>query len=379
VVFQKHTADSNIAWDTSSLVIWDRVLHIYKTTKHTKTKEVAMKCMGASLSQMINGSNTNPVREAVDEWIHLVKKHSAGSESVNFRRATAEAIVASKLLEQVPWVASKLASKEDEEFAEWYGRSLLQVWCVCVKLLEDEDPELRQSLAMSLMDVLALLSGTLRNAHFDSAIPSQVERVVQLIFQCLSSHFGTWQVYWEVLAEWVLGSEDIDALLINDVDLVRRLFDKEIDNHHEEELVFVQLCCLHLRQLTTSDEAFVKVWRQKFLEQVKSCAELTLRMQEKMSWVGGVTNHQDAFKMVYRRLLGLLTFAGPCTSSDTDQLLEISSLLQRVPLNPLVSNVMLKVLQAYETHAAIDLGSSAYRVSMGLAFCDKFEPLFLVE
>jgi hypothetical protein len=41
--------------------------------------------------------------------------------------------------------------------------------------------------------------------------------------------------------------------------------------------------------------------------------------------------------------------------------------------------VMFKVLQAYETHAAIDLGSAAYRVSMGLAFCDKFEPLFLVE
>jgi hypothetical protein len=110
---------------------------------------------------------------------------------------------------------------------------------------------------------------------------------------------------------------------------------------------------------------------------------LTLRMQEKMSWVGGVTNHQDAFKMVYRRLLGLLTFAGPCISSQTqvlkDQLLEISRLLQQLPLNPLVSNVMFKVLQAYETHAAIDLDATAYRVGMGLAFCDKFEPLFLVE
>lgn len=353
------------------------------------------------------------MRRAVDEWICLVNKHSAASESANFRRATAEAIVASKLLDQVPWVASKLAedSKEDShevEFAEWYGRSLLQIWCVCVKLLEDEDPELRQSLALSLLDVLALLSGTNGNAHFNAAVPSQVERIVQLAFQCLSSHFGSWHVYWEVLAEWVLGSEDIDALLANDVDLVRRLFDKEIDNHHEEELVFVQLCCLHLRQLVScgsmssspevqgstllrgahrqkagSCEAFVGVWRQRFLEQTKSCAELTLRMQGKMSWVGGVTNHQDAFKMVYRRLLGLLTFAGPCISSQTqvlkDQLLEISRLLQQLPVNPLVSNVMFKVLQAYETHADIFLDSNAYRVSMGLAFCHKFEPLFLVE
>jgi hypothetical protein len=425
------TEDSNIAWNSSSLVIWDRVLHIYKTSKHAKTKEVAMKCMGACLSQMLGylcqrsdgdvrsgnitdgSSRPELVRRAIDEWICLVNKHSAASESVNFRRATAEAIVAARLLDQVPWVASKLAkdSKEDEhelEFAEWYGRSLLQVWCVCVKLLEDEDPELRQSLALSLLDVLALSSGTNGNAHFNAAVPAQVERIVQLAFECLSSHFGSWHVYWEVLAEWVLGSEDIDALLVSDVDLVRRLFDKEIDNHHEEELVFVQLCCLHLRQLmccgsipsspdirsstslqgahhqkSESCEAFVGVWRQRFLEQTKSCAELTLRMQEKMSWVGGVTNHQDAFKMVYRRLLGLLTFAGPCISSQTqvlkDQLLEISRLLQQLPLNPLVSNVMFKVLQAYETHAAIDLDATAYRVGMGLAFCDKFEPLFLVE
>ncbi|KAG0575047.1 hypothetical protein KC19_VG313400 [Ceratodon purpureus] len=425
------TEDSNIAWNSASLVIWDRVLHIYKTSKHAKTKEVAMKCMGACLSQMLGylcqgsegdadskntadrSSRPEPVRKAVDEWICLVNKHSAASESVNFRRATAEAIVASRLLDQVPLVASKLAKDSKEggrelEFAEWYGRSLLQVWCVCVKLLEDEDPDLRQSLALSLLDVLALSWGTDGNAHFNAAVPSQVERVVQLAFQCLSSHFGSWHVYWEMLAEWVWGSEDIDALLVNDVDLVRRLFDKEIDNHHEEELVFVQLCCLHLRQLmprgpmssspevqsstslqgahlqkSESCEAFVGVWRQRFLDQAKSCAELTLRMQEKMSWVGGVTNHQDAFKMVYRRLLGLLTFARPCSSSQTqvlkEQLLEISRLLQQLPLNPLVSNVMFKVLQAYETHAGIDLDAAAYRVSMGLAFCDKFEPLFLVE
>lgn len=173
--------------------------------------------------------------------------------------------------------------------------------------------------------------------------------------------------------------------------------------------MFVQLCCLHLRLLVGYDslsssaevrgsdllqgihhsrpescEAFVGAWRQRFLEQVKSCAELTLRMQEKMPWVGGVTNHQDAFKMVYRRLLGLLIFAGPCISSQAqvlkDQLLEISRLLRQLPLNPLVSNVMYKILQAYETYdAAIDLGSANYRASMGLAFCDKFEPLFLVE
>lgn len=119
------------------------------------------------------------------------------------------------------------------------------------------------------------------------------------------------------------------------------------------------------------------------MEQAKLCAELTVCMQEKMSWVGGVTNHQDAFKMVYRRLLGLWTFAGPCADDQKahvrTQISEISRLLQQLPLNPLVSNLMYKVLQAYEKHMGIDLCSSAYRLTMGLAFCDKFEPLFLID
>lgn len=272
-----------------------------------------------------------------------------------------------------------------------------------MKLLEDEDVELRKSLALSLLEVLASSSGTTGDMHVSAAVPTQVERVVQLVFQCLSAHFGTWRVYWEVLAEWVLGSEDVAAILVRDVDLVRRLFDKEIDNHHEEELVFVQLCCLHLHQLLHRNlhslhsdpgaeflnsnfkfyNEFVAVWRKKFLEQCKSCAQLTLRLQDKMQWVGGVTNHQDAFKMVYRRLLGLWTLAGPCDDIQNidlkEGLLELSELLQRLPLNPLVANAVYKVLEAYEGYLDVDLGAATYRGSMGLAYCDRFEPLFLIQ
>lgn len=41
------------------------------------------------------------------------------------------------------------------------------------------------------------------------------------------------------MVEWVLGLEDIDVFFVSEVDLVRCLFDKEIDNYYEEEFVFV--------------------------------------------------------------------------------------------------------------------------------------------
>jgi hypothetical protein len=274
--------------------------------------------------------------------------------------------------------------------------------------LDAEDVELRQNLALSLLQVLASSAATtpaLSGQHVSAAVPMQVERVVQLVFDYLNCHFGHWRVFWETLMEWVLGTEDVATLLVCDVNLVRRLFDKEIDNHHEEELLFVQLCCSHLQQLVDVTmhysslagheedtqptlnleefKSFQARWRVRFLEQAKSCAQLSIQLQGRMQWVGGVTNHQDVFKLVYRSLLGLLTLAGPsCDESHKlelkGKLVELRELLLQLPLNPLVSNALFKVLQAYERHLDVDLGATTLRASMGNVVCNNFEPFFLI-
>jgi hypothetical protein len=102
-----------------------------------------------------------------------------------------------------------------------------------------------------------------------------------------------------------------------------------------------------------------------------------------MQWVGGVTNHQDVFKLVYRSLLGLLTLAGPSYDEShklklKGKLVELKELLLQLPLNPLVSNALFKVLQAYERHLDVDLGATTLRASMGNVVCDNFEPFFLI-
>ncbi|CAM6124686.1 unnamed protein product [Calypogeia fissa] len=427
--------DTDSVWGSglSSHDLWSSLLKIYKTSKEMKTKEAAVRCLGGSLRHMLVGiidfmkssdltnkgpqlncssnaivaTNMSGFKASVDTWLDIAKVHSVASEAVNFRRATSEAIVASGMLEHANWIGHKLMEDSqrlggsnnslESTDREWYARAILSSWCICIKLLEDEDLDLRQKLALSLQKVV-----TRADAQKSDVVAAQVEKVIQVTFDYLSSQFGQWREYYAILAEWVLGSEDSTDFAGGDVNLVRHLFDKEIDNHHGEELLFVQLCCLHLEKfvkqsgkaaaLSTWYGPFLCKWRMKYLERATLCAQLSMQINDRVQWVGGVTNHEEIFRSLYRSLLGLLTFAGPWmegkgseTGTDSHEeefvrgLAKVSDLLRQLPLNPLVSNTLVQVLQAYEEQLKVRLGSSEIRAALKLAFSASFSPLFLIS
>ncbi|CAI5517227.1 unnamed protein product [Closterium sp. Naga37s-1] len=102
---------------------------------------------------------------------------------------------------------------------------------------------------------------------------------------------------------------------------VRRLFDREVDNHHEEPLLLAHLCCLHLHQalqhcppspaLLITISTLKLVFAKRFFTEAAQAA----RLCKSMKWVGGPTFHQDSFSALIRPLLGLwalskVSFAG---------------------------------------------------------------------
>lgn len=450
--------DTDSVWGSglSSQDLWRSLFKIYETSKDMKTKEVAVRCLGGCLQHITvdivdfmkssdasrashrpsgnlllvdqneNGvsqldcSSNGTVRKdvssskaSVDIWLDIAKAHSAASEAVNFRRATAEAVVASGLLEDAKWVGLRLTEGSRGDVSvessgnasgttdlEWFARAVLSAWCICIKFLEDEDLDLRQKLALSILKVV-----TRADSETEDVVPAQVEKVIQVSFEFLSSQFGEWREYYEILAEWILGSEDnADVVSGGDDYLIRRLFNKEIDNHHGEELLFVQLCCLHVeRFLRASGEAaalsdatvdsylwfgpYLWKWRMKYLERARLCAKVSMQINNRTQWVGGVTNHEDTFRSLYRSLLGLLTFVGlgrDRTDSPHEEqfvcgLTEVSDLLRQLPLNPLVSNIVVQVLEAFEQQLQVRLGSSEIRADLKLAFSENFSPLFLIS
>lgn len=495
-------ADSVWGEGLSALTLTRRLLVTYETSRQGKVKEVVLRCLGGCLKQIvrhrskcnllnlptncISSQQENPgggdelnrewmellgtecgldavfhlgsngIKSSIDAFIGLVTKHSDASEGVKFRRAAADAIVASRLLEEAELVGPLLQSSQSQNVApeglEWYARGILQVWSIAVKLLEDEDQALRHKLSQSVMNVIAA-SRTYgaSSEHRPWVAPAQVERVLQLSFDYLSAHFRSWTPYWDYLSDFVLAADNSNG----SVDLVRRLFDKELDNHHEEELSFVQLSCLHLNRIlhncgadieglltasprpilhhnlthgestvaaerievlnldtkspvrsnpsgmsalsgqlhsiesgTASGSAaaqsaklWADKWRCSLLQQSHQHVEAILQLQGRIHWLGGVTNHQDGFKPLYRILLGLLTVAGPSVGQEEQVvagLLDLTNSLKQLPLNPLMSNTHLMLLRAYQRHLRADLSVPEFVTFMGSSFMDGFRPLFLL-
>eukprot|EP00250_Pteridium_aquilinum_P018278 c24018_g1_i1 orf=60-7133(+) len=418
--------------------MWPLFVKVYQSTKHVKTKEVAVCCLGLCIqqtTQCLGKFSTlqtssclfcqqfpdicNFVKESMQFWLDLIQKHSAASEPVMLRRATADAIVASGLLKQVEWVGVRLGSSciqpsshnapEKEKSQHMRGcmgeeqvvRTVLDVWFVCLKLLEDEDMVLREKLAVAVLHIVSPVYDKQLVCGAADFVPAQVERVIHLSFNFLSFHLSHSVAYIDYLANWVWrGLADMNTIQ-DDCNLVRRLFDKEADNHHEEGLLFTQLCFLHIRKIlddmqgepmnlssgnhnrSLSLSEILQSWRERFLIHLRSYVEKFLILEDRLQWLGGLTNHPDVFRTWYPLLLGLLIFSSPAEvafdsseSSEEDKIsigvVEVIEKMKASVANPLILNILTRIMRQYDAHNFSLLG-----VQKDLLM-ENFDPFFLL-
>jgi hypothetical protein len=59
-------------------------------------------------------------------------------------------------------------------------------------------------------------------------------------------------------------------------------------------------------------------------------------------------------------------------------LVEVRDQLRQLPLNPVVSNTLVRVLQTYEQEMDIRLDSAEIKAALKLAYSPNFSPLFLI-
>nr|BCQ84886.1 thyroid adenoma associated protein [Symplocarpus renifolius] len=432
---------------------WKRLVSLSSIVTRSKTRETFMCCMGLCVKQFsilfrrslathlsqVEEETTDrsgrsdqferwaEVYGCIDTFVLLVKHHSASSEPVNMRKAAAESMVASGLLEEAVFVASHVSDNQNPyeelhickindkkgsnlelpKLINLYACRILDLWFTCIQLLEDEDVGLRQRLAKDVQSCINN-SETSRGRLFTHTVPTQVEKVIESSFEFLTAIFGHWLEYVNHLLKWVLHSASYQ---IAHGDLVRRVFDKEIDNHHEEKLLICQICCSHLEKLASSPywalaqnpqdssckcnfSTFLQSWRERFLHQVLSFANEYVEAEGRADWIGGIGNHKDAFVPVYANLLGLYVLLR-CPSDggfySQEELTEIYKLmsLDFVKLgeiikpfirNPLISNMYSSVIQ---THEKMLLGDSVCHSELissgGCSVWKDFDPYFLLK
>ncbi|XP_072971475.1 uncharacterized protein [Typha angustifolia] len=423
---------------------WNRLVHLNNTMRRSKTREIILCCMAICVKHFVmllrssisiyqsqtkeetasDSSRANHNERltravgSIHSFINLVKSHSAPSVPVNMRKAAAEAIVASRLLEEATYVASfvsnsyvllefdvpdiveRWSQSNMVEFINIYACRIMDLWFTCIQLLEDEDVGLRQRLAKDVQKyVISKVSN--KNLCHD-VVPTQVDRVIELSFDFLSSAFGHWLEYLNYLSRWILNTA---SSFNSSGDLVRQIFDREIDNHHEEKMLICQICCSHLEKLSVSRyktgyphnegliesniESFLQNWRERFLGQLMSSASSYLESEGRTDWIGGIGNHKDVFISVYANLLGLFALSqctpeGYATSeqlSDANKLyfLEHSKLRRIITpflRNPLVSNLYLRVMQSHEKLFGVVHTQQCHEDS---SVPNGFDPYFLLR
>ncbi|PPD74979.1 hypothetical protein GOBAR_DD28099 [Gossypium barbadense] len=403
----------------SVLQLWDRLISLLKLTRHAKTQEILICCLAICVRQFIRlfscfiltdkGQKTAGYNESgqmersacfyecITFYVNLIKERSSSSEPVNMRKAAAESMFASGLLEQAEVIASsvinqQISSKnsfscfEHQDAVSTYAHQILEMWFTCIKLLEDEDDGIRQRAATDIQKFLPpKSSGTTSDT---CGARTQVEKVIELSFDRLSSIFGHWIVYFDCLLRWVL---DAGNYVISKGDLVRRVFDKEIDNHHEEKLLISQICCSHLEKLPITKSWAGKLfdneevrnylldWRSRFFQQLVSFAKDHIGKLG-VDWIGGVGNHKDAFLPLYANLLGfyavsnfifnLETIDGMHLLSDVS---ELGKAINPFLWNPLISSLYSLIDRLHEnkfgaTNNCINTRFGDGKVGFGAAY-----------
>ncbi|KAJ6738928.1 THYROID ADENOMA-ASSOCIATED PROTEIN-like protein, partial [Salix koriyanagi] len=410
--------------DDSMSQFWGKLLSLYNITRHKKSREALICCMALCVkkfSSLLTSSvlsymeektskscescqleRSAHLYESITHFVNLIKEHSSSSEPVSKRNAAAESIIASGLLEQAELIGSCVLSNEipaglsgscfePKEAVNMYGHQLLKIWFTCIMLLEDEDDGIRQWLALN---VQKCFSSKASGRSFHAAgVPMQVEKVIELSFGYLSSIFGHWIDYFDHLLQWVI---NVANYVTSKGDIVRQVFDKEIDNHHEEKLLICQICCSHLEQLPISKSwladgpikqkftNYLFNWRKRFCNQLTYFAKDHIENLGGVDWIVGAGNHKDAFLPIYANLLGFYALSNCMINGNIEDSMllltevdEIGKTIDPFLRNPLISNLYLLVVNLHERKVGATAGMLACKF-IDDSIWDGFDPYFLL-
>ncbi|KAM1824399.1 hypothetical protein ACFX13_023991 [Malus domestica] len=401
----------------SVFLLWDKLISLYKVTRHAKAQQTLICCFGICIKRFAGLFTTSILIDNSDsDWLeqltrlysiisfftNVIMERSASSEPINTRMAAAESIIASGLLEQAALIGSTVFNSripsenscstfEPKEAVNFYGHQILDIWFTCIQLLEDEDDEIRERLAIGIQGSFTRKrSGSSRSG----VVPTQVEKVIGSCFEHLSSIFGHWIGYFDYLLRWVLNASNRE---VPKGDLVRQVFDKEIDNHHEEKLFICQLCCSQLEKLPISKSwaadflnkqqfsDYLRDWRLRFSCQLTAFAKDRIAKLGGVHWVGGAGNHKDAFLPLYANLLAFYALSNCIFNGKTgdnkhllSDVAQLGKAIDPFLRNPLISNLYLLVVKSHEDA----VGSNSDNVIPNLgddAIWDGFNPHFLLS
>ena len=340
--------------------------------------------------------------------VALVKAGSAPERPLDVRRSAARALAHSGVLRELPRETRRARDAPPESLSP-LSTACLVAWTAAFELMEDEDEPTR--------DVAA--AACARAAGADAG--AQTEATLRASFAFAAGRFAGFRAFERVAAAFVSGGfwddgEDEEMpretlrsakkpstasrgggddaagprsvekpllAALAETKGVRRLFDREADNHHAEGLLLAQLAARAIAEVPgTITETFAASSLRGAARAVAAAARALARDAEGgqvatrpeneddagapsdafPGWAGGATNHGSAFAVVNRACLALWAYAraaGAEARRDARAVLEkarVASAFEAARLGPAAAAAW-RAAAAVSERSASDAGS----------------------
>ena len=288
----------------------------------------------AELPEDADASSSDASR-CVSSLVALIKAGSAPARPLDVRRAAARALANSEILAAFPAASDESDETSSDETRDsprdsTNARSLsplrascLVAWTAAFELMEDEDETTRDVVAAACARAV---SGD-RNAH--------TEATLRVSFDVFARRFRNTDAFQVLVASFISGGlwEEQDLSLskslldaVHETKIVRRLFDREADNHHAEGLLLAQLAARAVAEAPYGQTVTKPFAAARLLGAARAVADAARTLEAESArgkkerakehaggsfpgWAGGATNHGAPFEIVNRLCLALWAYA----------------------------------------------------------------------
>ena len=303
---------------------WATVTTLASASTNERVRCAALRCLGRAARRRaakISNPNADDADRAVAEMSSLVALVRAGASPErpeDTRRAAAFALASSGALERLP-PPFDASDPEAINPGPVTGEACLAAWLAAFELMEDEDEDVREVAAAAAAKAAGVASDT------------KTEEILRRSFRRVAARLARWPPYERYLARAAGGAPvKSNALVaaIAEMCVVRRLFDREADNHHAEALLVSQLAAEATRgrrqaaadgddgETNVSSAMRPSAARAALDAAIESAEELAAALSSPEAkaatsdWAGGATNHEAAFAPACRVALATWALAG---------------------------------------------------------------------
>ena len=315
---------------------WSIVERLASSDPNERVRCAAVACLGKLAASRValwerGRTKSGPKNDNAASLVALIEAGCSPERPEDVRRAAAEALKSSTLLSALPQSpgGQKRTKDEDEGTIIYHddpqsgpilGAPILSAWRSALELLEDEDEDVRSVAS----DAVTAVSGL--------NIPRDVstETCLRRAFKALAKRLARWPPYERWLLTSCAGKRVSKLELVKSIDdmcTVRRLFDREADNHHAEPLLLAQLAA---SVIARTDAIRVDVCSEELevaIDAIESITDALVSSVETApdetagthggsnAWEGGATNHEVAFAPVCRACLCVWALATALAAS----------------------------------------------------------------